>query len=53
MRLAYRMACDALQIKDQVDAMADDVAKKILELAEAGETDPGRLCAGALRRLLH
>jgi hypothetical protein len=53
MRMAYRMACEALQLQDRVDAMTDDVAKKILELAEAGETDPDRLCTGALRRLLH
>ena len=53
MRTAHRMACEALQLKDQVDAVADLIAKKILELAEAGETDPDRLCAVALRRLLH
>jgi hypothetical protein len=53
MRLAYRMACDAFQLKDQVDAMTDVVAKMIFDLAEAGETDPDRLCAVALRRLLH
>jgi hypothetical protein len=53
MRMAYRMACEALQIKDQVDAMTDVVAKTIFEVAEAGETDPNRLCAVALRRLLH
>ena len=53
MRTAYRMACEALQLKDQVDAMTDVVAKMIFELAEAGETDPDRLCAVALRRLLH
>jgi hypothetical protein len=53
MRMAYRMACEALQIKDHVDAMTDVVAKMIFELAEAGETNPNRLCAVALRRLLH
>jgi hypothetical protein len=53
MCIAYRMACDALQLKDQVDAMTDVVAKMIFDLAEAGETDPDRLCAVALRRLLH
>jgi hypothetical protein len=47
------MACEALQLKDQTDAMTDVIAEKILELAEAGETDPGRLCTVALRRLLH
>jgi hypothetical protein len=29
------------------------VAGKIIELAQAGETDPGRLCAGALKMLAH
>jgi hypothetical protein len=53
MRTAYRMACETLQLKDQVDAMSDVVAKMIFELAEAGETDPDRLCTVALRRLLH
>jgi hypothetical protein len=53
MRAAYRMACDTLQLKDQIDAMTDVLAKMIFELAEAGETDPDRLCTGALRRLLH
>jgi hypothetical protein len=33
--------------------MTDVVAETIFELAEAGETDPDRLCRVALRRLLH
>ena len=53
MRTAFRMACEALQLKDQIDAVTDDIAKNIVRLAEAGETDPDRLCTGALRRLLH
>jgi hypothetical protein len=53
MRMAYRMACDALQLKDQVDAMTEIVAIRIVEVAKTGETDPNRLCAVALRRLLH
>jgi len=48
MRTAHRMACEALQLKDQVDAVADLIAKKILELAEAGETDPLRCCAAQI-----
>ena len=52
-RAAYRMACEAIQLEDQIDGLTDDIAKNILELAEAGETDPERLCARALRRLLH
>jgi hypothetical protein len=53
MRMAHRMACQALQLKDQTDAMTDVIAKMIFELAEGGETDPNRLCTFALRRLLH
>jgi hypothetical protein len=53
MRMAHRMACEALQLNDQTDAMTDVIAKMIFELAEAGETDPNRLCTVALRRLLH
>jgi hypothetical protein len=33
--------------------MTEIFAEKILELAEAGETDPERLCSLALRRLSH
>src|SRR5262249_52818749 len=32
MRAAHRMACEALQLKDQVDAIADLIARKILEI---------------------
>jgi hypothetical protein len=53
MRTAYRMACEAPRLKDAGDGMTELVAEKILELAEAGETDPERLCSAALRRLSH
>jgi hypothetical protein len=51
MRTAYRMACEELRLKDAGDDTTEIVAEKILELAEAGETDPERLCSVALRRL--
>jgi hypothetical protein len=53
MRTAYRMACEEHQLKDAGDGMTEIFAEKILELAEAGETDPERLCSLALRRLSH
>jgi hypothetical protein len=53
MRTAYRTACEEPRLKDAGDGMTEIVAEKILELAEAGETNPERLCSGALRRLSH
>ena len=51
MRTAYRMACNEPRLKDASDGSTEIVAQKILELAEAGETDPARLCSAALRSL--
>jgi hypothetical protein len=51
MRTAYRMECEQPRLKDASDGSTEIVAEKILELAEAGETDPARLCSAALRRL--
>jgi hypothetical protein len=51
MRTAYRMACDTPQLRNSADERTAMVAEKIIELAQAGETDPGRLCTGALRSL--
>ena len=53
MRIAFRMACDAPQLRNSADERTAIVAEKIMELAQAGETDPVRLCTGALRRLTH
>ena len=53
MRVAYRMACDAPQLRLSADERMAMVAENIIELAHAGETDPGRLCTAALRRLVH
>jgi|GraSoiStandDraft_29_1057270.scaffolds.fasta_scaffold3296361_1 hypothetical protein len=52
MRTAFLKACEAPQVKDAGHGMTGIVAEKILELAEAGETNADRLCTGALRRLL-
>jgi hypothetical protein len=51
MRAAYRMACEAPQLRFTADERTAIVAEKIIELAQAGETDPERLCRGALRTL--
>jgi hypothetical protein len=53
MRTAYRMACDTPELRCSADERTAMVAEKIIELAQAGETDPTRLCTGALRRLTH
>jgi hypothetical protein len=53
MRVAYRMACDAPQLRLSADERTAMVAEKIIALAQARETDPGRLCTGALRTLVH
>ena len=51
MRTAYRMACEQPRLKDASAGSTEFVAEKILQLAEAGETDPARLCSAALRSL--
>jgi hypothetical protein len=50
--LAFEMALVALQHADRVvSPTRDAVAQKIIELAKAGERDPGRLCDAALEAL--
>ncbi len=51
MRTAYLMAREEPRLKEAGDGMTEIVAQKIVELAEAGETDPERLCSAALRSL--
>jgi hypothetical protein len=53
MREAYRLACHAPQLRFSADERTAMVAEKIIVLAQAGETDPGRLCTDALRTLVH
>jgi hypothetical protein len=52
MRIAFLKACEAPQVRDAGHGMTGIVAEKILELAEAGETNSDRLCTGALRKVL-
>jgi hypothetical protein len=50
--LAFEMALVALQRADKVvSPTRNAVAQKIIELAKAGERDPGRLCDAALEAL--
>ena len=51
--IAFEMAIVALQQADgTVSPTRDAVAHKIIELAEAGERDPERLCDAALEACL-
>jgi hypothetical protein len=53
MREAFQKACKAPQVADGAPEVTEAVARRILELAKAGETSPDRLCTGALRKLSH
>jgi hypothetical protein len=51
--VAFEMALVALQHLDRaVSPTRDAIAQKIIELAKAGERDPGRLCDAALEACL-
>ena len=53
MREAFQKACEAPQVTGAGPDVTEGVARRILELAKAGETSPDSLCTGALRKLLH
>jgi hypothetical protein len=53
MREAFQKACKAPQVADGAPDVTEGVARRILELAKAGETSPDRLCTGAWRKLSH
>jgi hypothetical protein len=53
MRAAFLKACEAPQVRDVGHGAMEIVAEKILELAQAGETNLERLYTGALRRVSH
>ena len=51
--VAFEMALVALQHADRViSPTRDAISQKIIELAKAGERDPGRLCDAALEACL-
>lgn len=49
MGLAYEMARVALQLSDRGDLANEVLARKIIDLAKAGERDPERLCDGVIK----
>jgi hypothetical protein len=52
MRVAFRRVCDVLHLNGNTeDPLTELVVLKIVKLAEAGETDPERLCIDALAEL--
>src|SRR6188472_1554216 len=51
MGIAYETALVALLHRRREDPLREAAAHKIIELAEAGERDPERLCEGALRAI--
>jgi hypothetical protein len=52
MRAAFHRVCDALQLNCHADdPMTEIVVMKIVELANAGELDPERLCIAVLADL--
>jgi hypothetical protein len=48
---AYEQALTVLQLTDRSDPITELVARKIIEIAEVGETDSNRLCQRALDAL--
>jgi hypothetical protein len=53
MQIALDMARQAPMLKNSADVRTLMIEDKIIELAEAGETDPELLCASALCRISH
>jgi len=51
MTLAYEGALKVLRLLDRQDPITEKVAKKIIEIERAGETDPDRLRDRALSQL--
>jgi hypothetical protein len=52
MGIAFEMALGSLRgTPGHADPVREAIARKIVELAKAGERDPERLCEGALKDL--
>jgi hypothetical protein len=49
MGVAFEMACVALGLPDRGDLANEIIAKRIIELAKAGERNPDLLCEGGLK----
>jgi hypothetical protein len=48
---AYEDCLRQLNLTDQPDPITEIVAKKIIEIAQTGVRDPGRLCQLALKEI--
>jgi len=48
---AYELALKALQLPNRTDAVTEIVAKRIIEIAQRGVTDPAEICAAAIKDL--
>ena len=48
MGVAFEMVCAALRLSDRVDLSNEIIARRIIELAEAGEHNPDLLCERVL-----
>jgi formiminotetrahydrofolate cyclodeaminase len=48
---AYEAALKVLKLPSRTDPVTETVAKRIIEAAERGITDPAKLCAEALKNL--
>ena len=51
MGVAFEMVCTALRLSDRGDLANEIIAKRIVELAKAGEHNPDLLCQGAIEQL--
>jgi hypothetical protein len=51
MASAYEEALKALRLADRADPVTEIVAKKIIDIARMGETDPARISALAIKAL--
>jgi len=48
---AYEAALQLLRLTDRNDPVTEIVAKKIIEVTRAGERDPPKICARAIKEL--
>jgi hypothetical protein len=49
MGVAFEMACTALRLADRGDLANEIIARRIIELAKAGEHNPDLLCERVLK----
>jgi hypothetical protein len=49
MGVAFEIVCTALRLSDRGDLANEIIARRIVELAEAGELNPDLLCESVLK----